>query len=252
MGIVPDAVGDFSPAARRIGFWLGAFISAVVATSASAYGQYYIVLMPFWALLNAVGIRVLALRFAGGANFLSSWITCLITVLVLVLLLRPDLTWLTCSHARFVEERINGYPFGGSPAVARRVAELSGPDDFVYVAGSEPQILFYAQRYSPTRFITAYALMIPTVVAESYQREAMVALMQHPPKLIVYSMAGNSWLLQPDSPPAFRDFLDQLLQRDYFLVGGFLPDKQNGWTEPLSSKDAADANLLLFKRKPSP
>jgi hypothetical protein len=236
----------------RIGFWLGAFISAVVATSASAYGQYYIVLMPFWALMAAVGIRAMALRLGGGSDQSSQRITGLIAILVLVLLLRPDLTWLTSSHARFLEERINCYPFGGSLTVARRVEELSGPDDFVYVAGSEPQILFYAQRYSPTRFITAYALMIPTVMAEQYQHEAMAALVRHPPKLIVYSLDKTSWLRQTDSPTDFQDFLGQFLRRNYLLVGGFLPDRPNSWTEPLSTNDMAGANLLLFQRKPSP
>ncbi len=248
--LIPWAI--FLHPSRRIWFWLSAFACAVVATNASAYGQYYIVLMPFWALMAAVGIHALALRLARGSNRSRQWITGLVAILVLVLLLRPDWTWLTCSHARFVEERINCYPFGGSPAVARRVAELSGPDDFVYVAGSEPQILVYAQRYSPTRFITAYPLMIPTAVAEQYQHEAMAALVKRPPKLIVYATAGNSWLRQPGTPPDFQDFLSQLLKKNYLLVGGFLPDRPNGWTEPLATNDLAVADLLLFQRKPSP
>ncbi len=249
--LIPWAI--FLRPPRRTGFWLGAFASAVVATSASAYGQYYIVLMPFWALMTAVGIHALALRFAVGSDFLRRWIAGLAAVLVLILLIRPDLTWLTCSHERFLEERINCYPFVGSQAVARQVARLSGPGDFVYVAGSEPQILVYARRFSPTRFITAYALMIPTAVAEKYQREAMDDLLEHPPKLIVFATSGNSWLRQAQTPPDFFDFMHQFLGRNYDLVGGYLPEQQNGrWVEPLPTNGVAEADLLLYRRKPVP
>jgi len=236
----------------RIWFWLGAFACAALATSASGYGQYYIPLMPFWALLSAVGICHLAAWLARWPAMAGRRIGSLLALLVILLVLRPDVPWLTRTPERFAELKMAGYPFIGSQTVARRVAESSGPGDFVYVAGSEPQILVYAHRFSPTRFITSYAMMIPSAVAGKYQREAMADLMNNPPKLIVFPTAENSWLRQPTSPPDFQDFLDQFLRRDYRLVGGFLPDRPNAWTEPLSTNDLADADLLLFQRKPSP
>jgi hypothetical protein len=237
----------------RSGFWLATWLCAVLATSASGYGQYYVPLMPFWALLTAVGIRQLAAWLAEWPATAGRWMGGLVTVLVLILLLRPDVPWLTCTRERFVQVKMDGFPFAASPIVARRVAELSGPDDFVYVAGSEPQILCYANRFSPTRFITAYALMIPTAVTGQYQREAMSELVQHPPKLVVYTLIGNSWLRQKRTPPEFMNFLDEWLEKNYVLVGGYVPAiMDGGWVEPLPANQMAYANLLLFQRKPQP
>ncbi len=54
------------------------------------------------------------------------------------------------------------------------------------LAGSEPQILYYAGRFSPTRFITVYPFTYPPApVAKLYQAEAIRDLEAHPPSLIV-------------------------------------------------------------------
>jgi hypothetical protein len=235
----------------RIWFWLGAWMCAALSTSASIYGQYYIVLMPFWALLAVVGLRNLMAGLARWPALSGRWIGDLLIILVLLLLLRPDVPWLTCSREQFAGKKMDGYPFIGAQTVARRVAALSGPGDFVFVAGSEPEILVYAHRFSPSRLITSYTMMIPTTVAGSYQREAMNDLLARPPKLIIFPLAGNSWLRQTNTPPDFLNFLQQFLAEKYVLVGGYLPDKQKGcWSEPLATNAVADANLLLFQRKP--
>ncbi len=40
----------------RIWFWLGIFLFAVLATNESCYSHYYMIIMPFWAMLCALGI----------------------------------------------------------------------------------------------------------------------------------------------------------------------------------------------------
>jgi len=238
---------------RRLWVWAGVLASALFATSASGYGQYYLLAMPFWALLAAAGICALGERFFERPTASGGWPVNLITVSVLILVLLPDRPWLVCSPETFVKEKTAGFPFSGSPIAGRRVAELSAPDEFVFVAGSEPQILFYAQRFSHTRFVTSYALMIPTAVAAGYQREAMEDLVRHPPKLIVFPTVANSWLNQADTPPEFASFLHAFLDRDYDLIGGYLPGEKNGvWAEPLATNQIAAANLLLFRRKNVP
>ncbi len=236
----------------RVWFWLGMFVSTIFATGASGYSQYYIVIMPFWALLSAVGICALASRITEGSAQPARLAGCLLTAAVVLLVIRPDVPWLICTHDRFVEVKMDGFPFIGSQVVAKRIVELSSPNDFIFVAGSEPQILYYAQRFSHTRFTTVYPLMIPTAVAQKYQREAMDDLREHAPKLIVYTPTANSWLRQANTPPEFNKFLNQFLRQDYVLVGGHVTDKQEGhWSEPLATNEVADADLLVFTRKPA-
>jgi hypothetical protein len=158
--------------------------------------------------------------------------------------------WLVYAPERFAFVRAQGTPFFESPFVARKVAELSAPGDFVYVAGSEPQIYCYARRFNPTRFITAYALMLPTPLAARYQQEAIAGLQAHPPKLIVLTLTGNSWLRQPATPPEFLGFLDQFLQQHYDRLGGALPGQTDvTWLEPLPDGDMSRASLVLYRRK---
>ncbi len=231
---------------KRLGFWAGLLVCALLSTNASGYAQYYLVAMPFWAVLAAAGLVALGSRFQ---NRIPA-ATCLLTAGVMALVLWPDGPWLRCSPERFVYVKMNGFPFAGSRLTAKRVAELSSPDDFVFVAGSEPQILDYAGRFSPTRFITAYAMMIPTVAARPYQQEAIQDLQARPPKLVVFTTVLNSWLRQADTPADFPDYLSRLLHQDYDLVGGHLPSNGEGrWEEPLATNDMGQADLLLYQRR---
>jgi hypothetical protein len=237
----------------RLWFWIGIFICALFATSASSYSQYYVILMPFWAMLCAVGIRALASRVTGWSASGSKWLGCLIAVVVVILLFRPDVPWLTCTRERFAEVKMAGYPFRESLTVAARVAQLSSPDDLVFIAGSEPQILCYARRFSPTRFITAYPLMIPTPVARNYQHEAIQDLKERPPSLIVYASSSTSWERQESTPLDFFYFLHNFLEQNYDLTGGYVVDGQKRyWSEPLTNGEFANASLVLYTRKKHP
>jgi hypothetical protein len=235
----------------RLAFWVGAFLCAVVTTNGSCYGQYYVPLMPFWALLNAVGIRALATRLSRWMPKLTGWAGGLVTFVVVLLTIRPDVPWMRASSEQFITRKMAESPFIEAQAAARQVARMTSPSDFVFVAGSEPEILAYAQRFSPTRFITSYALMIPTPLAAGYQHEAMHDLLSRPPKVIVFVQSGSSWMRQPASPPQFLDFMGRFLN-NYNLVGGYV--KVNPltcvWTGNLSAEEYKEASLILYLRKP--
>jgi hypothetical protein len=247
--LVPLAI--FWQPKPRVWFWIGIFFCALLATGASAYGHYYLIVMPFWALLSAAGIGVLAKNIARWLPGLDRFIFFTIAAFVVFLELKPDLPWLLCTREHFAEAKMSGWsPFLESPLVAKRIDELSSPDDTVFIAGSEPQILCYAQRFSASRFITAYPLMIPTPVALGYQREAIEDLRQHPPALIVSVQLSTSWLRQESSPLDFFAFLNRFLKQNYEPVGGYVPDgDKSRWSEPLTDEESANASVVLFRRK---
>lgn len=234
----------------RLWFWLGLFVCAVAATNGSCYGQYYVPMMPFWAVLSAVGIRALASRLSQWMPQLTAWAGSLITAVVILLVIRPDAPWILSGSGQFIARKMAESPFIEAQAAARQVSGMTSPDDFVFAAGSEPEILYYAQRFSPTRFITSYALMIPTPLAPGYQREAIHDLLANPPKLIVFAQPGNSWLRQTASPPQFLDFMGRFLS-NYNLVGGYV--KMNPltcvWMTNLDAAEYKSASLLIYKRK---
>jgi len=250
--LLPWAAWFQSPS--RPWFWLGMLISAVVATSASSYGHYYIIMMPFWALLGAAGIGALADVAARRLGRPGLPIRHLLTALTVIIIILPDLRWMTCSREQFAEAKMGRWsPFLESPAVAKRIEELSSPEDSVFIAGSEPQILCYARRSSPSRFITVYPLMIPTPLARGYQQEAIRDLQAHPPALVVLAPANTSWLWTKASPKDFMNFLNPWLTQEYDLVGGYLrTENARRWVEPLTDAAEGEPSLLLYKRKTSP
>jgi hypothetical protein len=234
-------------------FWIGVFLTAWASTGASVFGQYYLLVMPFWALLAAVAIRELASLAAPRLGLPCQWVRVAATAVVMLLVCLPDMPWVTCSPREFAAEKAGGgNAFVESQAVARRLAEVTAPGDSVFVAGSEPQILFYADRLSSTRFVIVYPLMIPTPLARGYQAEAIHDLEQHPPAAIVLAQSPQSWLAQKDSPADLLRYLDKLLANHYERVGGWVPDAYGGrWEEPLPDQGRANASLILFRRKAS-
>lgn len=234
---------------RRVWFWLGMFVCAIIATGMSAYGQYYVTIMPFWALLGALGIRALALRFNNGPKALA-WCGSLFATVVVLLTIRPDVPWLLYTRAQFAGIKLAGYPFIESQFMAARVAKLSSPDDFVFVAGSEPEILCYARRFSPTRFVTAYPLMVPGPLARQCQQEVIRDLLKRPPALIVLVNVGNSWTRRDTTPLDFFTFLDGFLNQNYSLTGGYVLDNQTvRWSKLLANGEFTNASLVLYTRE---
>jgi hypothetical protein len=232
----------------RLWFWTAAFLCAVVATGASYYGQYYLLLMPFWALLAVAGIHALAELIGRKSTLSLHQIRLGLIALAVVLVLLPDLPWLTLSRETFAAGKFaNRSVFVESSIVSQRVAELSSPSDYVWVAASEPQILFYARRKSPTRHITVYELVIRSPMLPQYQAETIRAVQEHSPKLIVWS---PSWLQDEPQPSEVLRFLDETLAKDYQRVGGYvLEGKDSRWVEPLSDDEAKAASVILFTRK---
>jgi hypothetical protein len=236
---------------RRVWFWAMLFLGAWMVTAGSRYGHYYIAVMPFWALLAAVALRDFAGWVAAKVSQSLHWLRLALAGVVVLGVCAPDAGWLIRTPQQFAVDRLGPWKtFLESPMVAARLAQITAPGDLVYVAGSEPQILCYAHRFSSTRFDIAYPLMVPTPLARSYQAEAIHDLQQRPPAAIVFVRSPSSWMIQHGNPTDFVDFLKKLLARNYEIVGGCLSnDGQIQWQEPLAKKDMPHCAMILFKRK---
>ena len=141
-------------------------------------------------------------------------------------------------------------PFCESREVADHLVEVTNPDDLVFVAGSEPQIYYYAQRKSSTRFIITYPLNSPTPYREQYQRELISDLEKNPPQAIVLSQRSHSGLWYEGSPQIFMDYFMELISKNYGVRGGYVWESDRGyWQEPIDDNLIQTASLLLLTRK---
>ena len=236
-------------------FHLGLGATALLGIYQSRNGHYYLLLAPFLALAATASIHdifaVVAKRWTNVDVRLALGGLVAFTA-ILMFLPAFQLVGLTPNE---ITERIYGSsnPFVESPVVAERVAALSKPGDYVYVAGSEPQILYYARRRSATRFVIAYPLMLDTPPARGYQVQAIREMTEHPPAVIVFARSNLSWGRLPGSPEVLLPYVKGMLDRDFQLVGGFIRDGETAaWTEPLRREQMLQCSLLVFVRKSAP
>lgn len=243
--LLPLALIPKSPS--RMWFWVALTVLAFAETYGSPDGHYYIPAMLFWALLTTAAASALvssiSMRFAAH----RAWVKGAIVTILLVLICLPDASVLALTKEQFLARM---YPFRQSTAIAQRLAEITSPNDYVLVAGSEPEILYQARRRSCTRFVLVYPLMMPTPLAERYQLEAIRDLQQRPPAAVVLALSQKSWLVRPSTPEEFQVYLAGMLRRDYELIGGYVAeDGGSFWRGPMSSPLVQRSTMLLFRLK---
>jgi hypothetical protein len=224
-------------------------IISLLTVFSSPIGHYYLLLMPFLALFFGA-------LFASGLELLKNdrqkilAISFVLPIIILFMigpfqeqfsLSPPELsTWIYGT----------ANPFNESKIVGSHLAQITNPNDFVFVAGSEPQIYYYAQRKSATRFVITYPLNIPTPYREQYQREIIAELEKNPPQAIVVSERALSDLWNENSPQFFIKYLNNLLAKNYKIMGGYVWDNNEvgHWQEILDLPSMQNASLILFKK----
>jgi hypothetical protein len=117
-------------------------------------------------------------------------------------------------------------PFSESLLVADFLRKNSEPSDRIFIFGSEPQLLFYAQRRSASRYMFVYPLMFAFEGTSERQQQALDEIRGSQPKFIVGVFLANSLLEQPDTPRILRHGLRDLVESSYRLVAAtpFRPD----------------------------
>ena len=110
-------------------------------------------------------------------------------------------------------------PFPESLVIAGYIKEHSSPSDKIAILGSEPQILFYADRISASKHIFMYYLMGNHLHALTMQKEAMTDIELTKPPILINVVIPTSWLFQKDSKSMLFHWLDGFVSRNYKLGG---------------------------------
>ncbi len=125
---------------------------------------------------------------------------------------------LTAGSPNAVSRRIYGLnPFPESLEIAKYIRRTSSPDDSIYVMGSEPQIFFYAERRSATRYIFFYPLMGAFPDAGQRQRELIREVQAANPRYVVVANLSTSLMANSNTDPYVFDETRRWLARHYRL-----------------------------------
>lgn len=171
---------------KSLTFTLGWLIASAIGISASGYffPHYFQQWLPPLVLLSIFGAACLSRL----TLWKGSWIPRVALVVLLAAL--PLKTfwpfWFSYSPAESVRKIYPGNFFAEMPALAERIAKVTSPEQRVFAFGAEPELLFYAQRVSATRYIFLFPLYGPYRNIREKQVAVMEEIQRNSPAAAVY------------------------------------------------------------------
>lgn len=241
--IVPAGLVVWQTATGR-GAWRmwGVVVAVAFATALTdVNGHYHVMVLPLAAVSGgallgrlakqgrrggAAAVGLVALMAAGGAGYWG---------------LTPE---------KLSRKAYGGNPFAEAEECGQLVAAMSRAGERVHVAGSEPEILWYARRRGATRFDIAYPCCLPTVHAEGYRRDMMLQLAEAEPRVVVLSTVRTGYLGPDELVGAYaRGTMGWMNERGYRAVVGHA-GKERGWVD-LGTGERWDGvmSLVVFLRE---
>jgi hypothetical protein len=197
-------------------WWLASFAGATIGLHFRPH--YFLQTLPALAALAGIGAAGLAEKLSrrrGARPGLASGALAALLVAAALVVHRP---LLLADSPSVVSRRIYGLnPFPEAALIADQIRRSSGPQDRVFVVGSEPQILFLANRRSATRYIFFYPLTGDYPDARARQQEAIDEVRAARPLYIVWVDVVTSLQRTPRSLPLVFDATLDLIARDYQL-----------------------------------
>ncbi|MEP6645467.1 MAG: glycosyltransferase family 39 protein [Saprospiraceae bacterium] len=155
--------------------------------------------------------------------------------------------------AQIAKKQYGNNPFNESIKIAEYIKKNSADTDRIAVMGSEPQIMFYADRLSATGYIYTYPLVEIQPFNQQMQNEMAAEIEKNKPKFIVYCLISASWLGKVGAPDTIFGWFNGYSAANYDMVG--IVDIYNETTmykwdaEVTGYAPKSDQQIKVFKRK---
>lgn len=218
------------------------------------YPHYFILLFPATAFLAARGAsecgRLAANLSAGKA---AVWVpVCLVMAAGISFSYKERSYLFTLQPVQLSDALYTINPFPESLEIARYIKRMSNDDATIAILGSEPQILFYADRQSATRHLSMYALTDGNPYSRPLQNEMISEITVARPEYIVLVNISTSWQIKRKSPRILLNWAAPYLANYYSPVG--LVDMSTGsavysWNnKDASAVPAGDLQVRIYQR----
>jgi len=213
--------------ARRL--WLGWWIASAVGVSVGFYFRphYFFQALPALVALAGCFLGVTGERLLVRGGVPAGLALALLISIAAVPPIVANRAILGANDPVAISRSIYGMnPFPESVEIGSYIRRTSEPDDRVFIVGSEPQILFHAERASATRYIFFYPLTgsFPDVLER--QREVMADVYAARPLYVVWVNLRSSLMRGNGTEPHVFDESKELLAREYLLEFIALPTEQ--------------------------
>jgi hypothetical protein len=121
----------------------------------------------------------------------------------------------------------SGSHFAEKRVLAERLAQITKPDDKVFIFGAETEILFYAQRVSATRYIFLFPLYGPYSDAKEKQIATANEIVHNAPAAVLF--LPNGLFFAPDAEQLFTHWSQSYVSQN-FRIDSCLAFDQSGNT----------------------
>ena len=126
------------------------------------------------------------------------------------------------SPARLSKTYYRGNPFADSMQIAEFIKGNTNESDRIAIFGSEPQILFYADRKSATGYIYTYNLMEIHKNSLLMQKEMAAEIEKNHPPVLIFINIYTSWLPRKESEKYIFEWFDKYILDNNFKIIGFI------------------------------
>lgn len=239
-------------------FAAGFFVFSFLAVCPGFYFRphYFIFLLPAAAILAGVSITLIdglcAVKMPMPLRLATTGAIGLIVIGYTLYDQRECLFEL--SPEDVCREVYSGNPFSESLQIAKYIRDNSRPDATIAVIGSEPQICFYSDRRSATKYIYTYPLMEPQPYAMQMQEEMIAQVETANPQFAVFVNVPMSWMTRPDSVKKIFEWFDSYLFARYEIVGiaDILVNRPTIWrwnNQAANYEPVSRVSVIVLKRK---
>lgn len=145
-------------------------------------------------------------------------------------------------------------PFVESLEIAEFVEKNTARGDKIAILGSEPQIYFYADRYSATGYIYTYNLVESHSYALSMQKEMIREIEANKPEYLLVVNVFTSWLARSDAEKYIFTWANDYVGKYYKLAGlmDVFPDRVSHLKtgeELKNYKPQSNEIIYIYKRE---
>jgi len=229
--------------------WL---VTSMAGVSASGYffPHYFQQLLPVMCLLAAFRIdgisRLFVVRiFSRAPEWLCTLSLGLIVLIPVFIVRWPYLFSYSLDQA--VDEIYPGSHFAEKKVLAERLAQVTKPDDKVFIFGADTEMLFYAQRASATRYIFLFPLYGPYSDAKEKQMAAADEISSNAPTAMIY--LPNQLFFAPDTEQYFTQWSQNYMKENFRMDSSLAVNKAGEVevvTDMPNQKPSAIDGLQIF------
>jgi hypothetical protein len=236
--------------------WIAlAFLGLSIASAFQSkflYAHYFALLVPAVAVAGGAGLAWM--EEACGPRGRTFAIVAAVLALAVPVAARPWY-WLGPDPVEVSVRTIGAQGFEAAPLVAAYLRERTGPEDRIFIYGSEPEIAFIADRRDVNPFGMVYPLTWTWPRHREFQERVWAEIEQRRPTYILLAHTPYTLVRSPAIDPFFEQHLTALGRQAYRLEAVLLVDPVRGLRfapsppEPSSSESEAPVLYEIWRRR---